>query len=518
MHRAQIVSVVGVLLVTAACRDDKLSAGSVAQRTTGSVEALLGNAGGAMDSLSSNQTLSSAGSALENVGAVLESMGLVAASDPMAQGIKAKGLRTLRAMQAPESDASADFDEAAAEIAEFLETKIFTDANVESSGDGYAVFLIPGAALCEREQCDYVCDAAGCVDACETVVDAECAQSVDTIEVRIKATAVGDDGVDLALWIGPSKFEPIVLQLRPDSIATEVELGDVKQAVELIAELNGEPLTDMPSVFEGRLRLALMVHGEQDVEVEAGVVHAVHVVAAGTYGDIDVQVAAANPLWSLRADGIAQYVSFMVDAGEVNVSLPYAEITDDLLSTGVFSVHVGGLSYAVTLEEGATVLSVTDIGFGATDSTVKLNNTVLFSGSLNADSGRTLALSVAPDALHDSALFEVTPGLDLRLGFFLAAIAGDLTTPPEAYLLDETYRVALSGEGSASILPRGEDLLAGFPGGIEVVSGSLSISSTPGTGDPVEVLVPAGQCLVGVDVLPEGAHPLLGHLAVTACP
>jgi len=45
------------------------------------------------------------------------------------------------------------------------------------------------------------------------------------------------------------------------------------------------------------------------------------------------------------------------------------------------------------------VLSVTDIGFGATDSTVKLNDTVLFAGSLNADSGRTLALSVAPDAL-----------------------------------------------------------------------------------------------------------------------
>ncbi len=520
MTKRLLIGITGIVLFTAGCRDDKtLSASNVSQRTTTSIEALLGNAGGAADSLSQNQTLSSMGSALSNVSGVLETMGLVTSTAPAAQGIRAKGTRMLRALQTQPTSGENGFDAAAAEIKDFLETKIFIDANVEESGDGYAVFLIPGAALCESQQCDLVCDAYSCVESnCAPVVDAACAESIDTIEVRIKATAVGSDGVDLALLIGPTKLEPVVLQLRPDSIATEVELADVMQAIERIAELNGEPLTDMPSVFEGRLRVALMVHGEQDVEVEAGVVHAVHVVAAGTYGDIDIQVAAANPLWSLRADGIAQYVSFLVDAGEVNVALPYAEITGDMLSTGTFAVHIGGLSYALTLEAGATSLSITDIGFGATDSTVKLNNTTLFSGSLNADSGRTLALAVTPDTLHDSALFEVTPGLDLRLGFFLAAIAADFTTPPEAFLLDETYRIALTGAGSASILPRGEDLLAGFPGGIEVVSGSLSISSTPGTGSPVEVIVPEGQCLVGVDVLPDGAHALLGHLAVSACP
>jgi len=148
MRRAQIVSVVGVLLVTSACRDDKLSAGNVAQRTTAasrrcSVTPVVRWIHCLRIKRSRRQA-----PRLENVGAVLETMGLVAASDPMAQGIKAKGLRTLRAMQAPESDASADFDEAAAEIAQFLETKIFTDANVESSGDGYAVFLHPrGSAL-----------------------------------------------------------------------------------------------------------------------------------------------------------------------------------------------------------------------------------------------------------------------------------------------------------------------------------------------------------------------------------
>jgi len=89
-----------------------------------------------------------------------------------------------------------------------------------------------------------------------------------------------DDGVDLALWIGPSKFEAHrFCNCARTASLPKVEFGDVKQAVELVAELNGEPLTDLPSVFEGRLRLALMVHGEQDVEVEAGVVHAVHVVA-----------------------------------------------------------------------------------------------------------------------------------------------------------------------------------------------------------------------------------------------
>jgi hypothetical protein len=52
----------------------------------------------------------------------------------------------------------------------------------------------------------------------------------------------------------------------------------------------------------------------------------------------------------------------------------------------------------------------------------------------------------------------------------------------------------------------------GFPGGLQVVSGELSLS-----GKDTTVTVPAGKCLVSKDSVAEGDHPLLGYFEARDC-
>jgi hypothetical protein len=77
---------------------------------------------------------------------------------------------------------------------------------------------------------------------------------------------------------------------------------------------------------------------------------------------------------------------------------------------------------------------------------------------------------------------------------------------------DQTYRVRLSGGGSPSLRPVEANTATGFPGGLQVVSGELSLQ-----GKDAAVTVPAGKCLVGKEVAAEGSHPLLGHFESRDC-
>jgi len=55
-----------------------------------------------------------------------------------------------------------------------------------------------------------------------------------------------------------------------------------------------------------------------------------------------------------------------------------------------------------------------------------------------------------------------------------------------------------------------------FRGGLKVVAGTLTVATNgvPAT----SVVVPAGKCLTGKDMVPMGAHAVLGGLDVVDCP
>jgi len=81
----------------------------------------------------------------------------------------------------------------------------------------------------------------------------------------------------------------------------------------------------------------------------------------------------------------------------------------------------------------------------------------------------------------------------------------------DPWLLDDSYRIALSGDAPAtqSIEP---DELAGTPGALRIARGQLAIES-----DTASITVATGQCLLA-DAVGEGEHPLLGGLTAGPCP
>ena len=83
-------------------------------------------------------------------------------------------------------------------------------------------------------------------------------------------------------------------------------------------------------------------------------------------------------------------------------------------------------------------------------------------------------------------------------------------------MLNETLSLSLVGTSGASVKLLEET--ATFGGGIQVVSGSLTIDSTAAVGP---LTVPENMCLVGrseFDPRPGESHDLLKHLDVSACP
>jgi hypothetical protein len=97
--------------------------------------------------------------------------------------------------------------------------------------------------------------------------------------------------------------------------------------------------------------------------------------------------------------------------------------------------------------------------------------------------------------------------------FNLAPLLNDFPDLP-AFLMSETYHVALVGDGSASVQPIAADEATGFGGGIQVTAGSLTLESDRAPG---AIVVPTGQCLLGVGDAPEDSHTLFGHLGAGAC-
>lgn len=500
-----------------------MEAEDVAERASSSAGALTANALASLSQLESLSTLDSLASSLELIG------NAIAAAFPSDDG---GGARYQDDYSGDGSDGQDDGggpdifgeetdmeDEAAvqADMQAWLEEHVFNEENLESSSDTEVVFLLHGNIFCEPEyNCSY--------SSCEEEPDEECIADVDAAQIRIKASPAGEDGVDLELLVGPNKFAPILLELRANGLAGEIDLGAAKAAVLYLDDVfgsGGEDDMELPSVLEGRLRAALTINGEQDLTLAFSVLQDVRIDMDGDYGPISIQAKAADPLASAHIQGLEGNVSLDIDANALDISLPYAEMMAPDSSEepfnpadfpGAISIHLGGASFSLDLNDKMQELKISNLGLGSSSTTIKKDSTTLFSLDLNADSGRALDLTITTDSANDSALFSVDPGLELSLKFSLNAIADDLGEDFPSFLGDETYTIALTGSGGASMMPvAGNDI--GFGGGIKVVSGALSLDST--TAEAVEVA--AGMCLAGRDSAPVGSHELLGHFYAAEC-
>jgi hypothetical protein len=397
------------------------------------------------------------------------------------------------------------FDDTADRLRIWLRERVLADANRESTTDNEAIYLLHPDPTCRRiPSAD---DPPGTVPELNT----GCVDDLTRLEVRVSLRA-DDDGVRLAILIGPQRLELSAFVIHSDLLALEMDLARADEATQVISQtLGGDSPVGAHEALVGKIRLGIHKDGDRKVTFSGSVVEAIHIGALDANGAVgpDVKLAASDPTVAVTADGNVQTLTVKVDMGALDV-------LGDWDPMGVVSpnrdlrVHVGGLYGQATFAEATDDLMATGVGLGAV--TVDAHGTRIFDLGLNPYDMARFDAHLYVNAAGQPEI-RVLPRFDLDVGYHLGRVASEYATPPPSYVLDETYRVLLDNGGAATSVAA-VPATGTFAGGIKVTQGTLTVAST---GAPQPVVVPAGKCLTGGATVPAGAHPVLGALAVVDC-
>lgn len=375
----------------------------------------------------------------------------------------------------------------------YLRERIFTEANVEKTEGDATVFLLQGDDLCSDGT---------------YAPSPSCVESVNKAELRIRASYLGK-GMNLELLVGPSRSEPMSLAFDEKRVGLTLDLQGIKDTVQF---LSPESATQLPRVMVGRVELALTSAGPQDITFETSILEAMRLEMDSSTGTFSFSSDKAAPLTSVRTwqQNGATHASFALDLNTTEIRMPYSG-TSAQLSGKQWVVSLSGMSYQMEAADHAEQLVVAHLGLGDAQTYVALGDEKLVTVDLNRFSGRHFDLTMYKGA-DGLPVVAVKPEFDMSLGLNLASLATDPSYEMPSYYNNETYRVQLSGGIAPSVRPVPANETTGFPGGLQVVTGALSLSATG-----ANVSVATGQCLVGRDTAPEGSHPLLGHLEARDC-
>lgn len=402
---------------------------------------------------------------------------------------------------------------AAAQLDEILGRYLFNEANLESSSLGDTTFLIRGAAVCGGASATRVCGgtSGGPVTCQESSSSREhCIQAVDRLQLRIVASLVGADGVDLELRVGGSGTI-LLLQLRRDEITAKLYLGAARDAAQAIGALLGEELPALPEHARGVVALTLKRNAPRDLTASVGIAEAIELAGAAAGGDYRVASEARDPLLSLRFQAASSTLSLSVDAGASELAGPARLFFAKAAAKQQLKALLAGWTGTFTAS-AAEGIAFKGIGLGVGRSSVSLDGIELWASELNSQAGGRFDLEVEP--FQGMPRCTLSPRLELDVRVNLAPVQSwlDETLPPWA--LNERYRLSLSEPGNRpQVLPVAAR--AGFPGGLKVVRGTLNLRAEL---TPAAVTVTAGQCLAVNESAAPGSHPLLGLLAVVSCP
>jgi hypothetical protein len=225
---------------------------------------------------------------------------------------------------------------------------------------------------------------------------------------------------------------------------------------------------------------------------------------------VAVTVLPSDPTALLTINSATNTLGYAMNVGGVNVQVAGAVVCDDSCGgqekTGTFSAHLGGLSGAVALTQGAQDLSITGLGLGNDTSYVALNNDPLGTLDVNPNNGRKLSVTFKKTAEGTLVTFE--PALDIRLAIMLNKLSESLRVDMPAWLNDEIFDVMLGGDAKPSMLVPAAicdaDGNVTTKSQLKVVTGNLSLTASS-LATPVNVA--AGMCLVPVDGAEGDAHP-----------
>lgn len=450
------------LFALGACTKD-LTAEDVSQETVALTSGLTQQVSASINALNGIQAFSSLGKALDTTATVFNGAQVVRSLD----GAGGPGQRVV----------DADVEAQITALVELL----FAEENLESSTKTTATFLL-GADLC-------------------VPVDSECRALVAALEVRLEVTKI-DDGLDIALQIGPDRIQPTLFELRPDRLANEVDLGAIKAAwlfyntTHTTLGLSGT-LETPPAAFAGVIRNAINVSGATAFDYQLSVTTAVQIEDDSADGRVSVQVAVANPLLKIAADGTNETATIQLALAAVDMDMPWDWFADGLSAsaTSRFTMHLAGMSFLLEYSEATDTFTLSDIGVGDDATTMAKDGVTFFKLDLNPDSGRKFDIDIQPAPDFSTVAFEVAKEFDLALTMGFGAVQADFEPDSfEAWMLDETFQVLLTGDGvSASVTPVPETQT--FTGGLQVTKGSLTIESSAAVS---KVLAAEGQCVVPV--------------------
>jgi hypothetical protein len=358
----------------------------------------------------------------------------------------------------------------AALVEKYLRERIFIEANVEETKGSSTTFRVTGEDLCSDGSAP---------------ATPECVASVDKYELRIRATNKGKDGLDLELLFGPDRAEPLSFSFSDVRVGMIVDLGGVKSTVKHLS-----PETELPRVMVGRVELALTSKGPQDVELRTAILDALSVewdMATGAYAFSTAKVSPLTETRVWQKDG-ANWARVALNLATTEIRIPYSGAKAEF-SGKQYVASLSGLSYAMEAQEGAEALTLAHLGLGQAQSYLALGNHKLATVDLNALSGRHFDLHVAKGT-DGVAVLSVRPEFDLSV-FTDMGPTYEYTEGQQPIDFRTNFNLRLSGGDAPSVRRVPANTSTGFPGGLQVVSGELSM-----TVNDSRVTVPASKCLV----------------------
>jgi hypothetical protein len=398
-----------------------------------------------------------------------------------------------------------NLDSAASDIEDFFKTRLFVQANVESSTSSSITYLLKPDPTCRPLPSEI---AEGETDR----VGLECAGDLAKLQVRIVVTSDGD-GYRFQILLGPDKHELSVIIIHSDELAWEADLNKARLATQFAnmaldsEEGDGD---EFPfAMLKGRIKVALKKLGEKKVSLSWSVLEAIEI------QDMDRRsfaMAPASPVFTMTGDGVAKTLALQLAIPQTDVRMPWDPKEIDAPNSDLH-ISIGGLHGMSTLSETAEELAFQGLGVGA--SFVEVRNIKIFELGFNAANGHKMDLKIKPIA-GDQARFEITPKLDLSLAFALQMVAAEFNADdqPEPWMLGQTLSVLMAG-GSRVVAETVQESET-FEGGVKMVEGSLTLSTSADSN--ATVTVPMGQCLTENPMPAEASHELLGELMSAACP
>ncbi len=415
-----------------------------------------------------------------------------------------RGTPVLRAM-APVSMPSMmtteeKIDSTADDLEMFIKARLLVESNVESKTDTEITYLLKPDPTCKP------LPSSG-----STTPDASCVEDLPKLQVRVVVRGDGD-GARFQVLLGPDKLELSVLIIHSDLLAWETGLASAQKAADFANKVLGKP-GEEPFPFhklEGRTKVALQKLGDKKFGFSFAALEAIDIEPKNP--QVVFKTAKSDPLFSVVADGVAKTATVKLGVGQTDIKAPW-----DPKDTGVanldLAISSGGLYGETTLSEMTNELALKGLGIG--QSFVAVRGTHIFDLNFNAANARKFNV-LAKVTGADVPRLELTPAFDLSLGFKLGAIASDFSSAPPMELQNETYTINFVPAGAPAAVVEAAKTTATFGGGVKVVAGTLTLSTTSSAA--ATVTVAAGKCLVGNDHPAMGSHAILGHLASVACP